>query len=206
MATKPRRDKQARIVDAALRLAAERGWAEITLDDIAAAAKLDADEVYRLTPTKSAVLNAFVRRTDLAVLEGQPSAAADEDAEATTHDRLFDVLMRRFEVLSPDRAALGILCRDLPRDPVALAAVIPQAHCSFGRMLEAAGVSTKGLRGLARIHAIAAVWLATQRTWFSDEGPDMARTMAVLDRNLRRMEETVGLVVGLPRSSQANET
>ncbi len=203
MATKPRRDKQARIVDAALKLAAERGWAAITLDDIAAAAKLDADEVYRLTPTKSAVLNAFVRRTDLAVLEGQPEEA---EAEGTTHDRLFDVLMRRFEVLRPNREALGVLCRDLPRDPVTLAATLPQAHYSFGRMLEAAGVSTKGLRGLARIHAIAAVWLATQRTWFSDEGPDMARTMAVLDRNLRRMEETVGLFVGFPRSSQANET
>lgn len=204
MATKPRRDKQARIVDAALKLSAERGWSAITLDDIAAAAKLDADEVYRLTPTKSAVLNAFVRRTDLAVLEGQDEA--EDGAEASTHDRLFDVLMRRFEILLPDRAALGALCRDLPRDPVSLAGVIPQAHCSFGRMLEAAGVSAKGLRGLARIHAIAAVWLATQRTWFSDEGSDMARTMAVLDRNLRRMEETAGLVIGLRSTGETNET
>ena len=203
MATKPRRDKQARIVDAALQLAAERGWAAVTLDEIAAAAKLDADEVYRLTPTKSAVLSAFVRRTDLAVLEGQP-AVDDEEPETSTHDRLFDVLMRRFEVLLPDRDALGVLCRDLPRDPVSLAAVIPQAHCSFGRMLEAAGVSTKGLRGLARIQALAAVWLATQRTWFSDDGEDMARTMAVLDRNLRRMEETAGLVLGLRSTGRAN--
>ncbi len=205
MATKPRRDKQARIIDAALRLSEERGWTAITLDDIATAAKLDIDEVYRLTPTKSAVLNAYVRRTDLAVLEVQ-SSADDEEAEASTHDRLFDVLMRRFEVLLPDRAALGMLCRDLPRDPVSLAAVLPQAHCSFGRMLEAAGVSTKGLRGLARIHAIAAVWMATQRTWFSDEGEDMARTMAVLDRNLRRMEETAGLVLGLRSAGKTSET
>ncbi|MCZ6587241.1 MAG: helix-turn-helix domain containing protein [Alphaproteobacteria bacterium] len=205
MATKPRRDKQARIIDAALRLSEERGWTAITLDDIATAAKLDIDEVYRLTPTKSAVLNAYVRRTDLAVLEVQ-SSVDDEEAEASTHDRLFDVLMRRFEVLLPDRAALGMLCRDLPRDPVSLVAVLPQAHCSFGRMLEAAGVSTKGLRGLARIHAIAAVWMATQRTWFSDEGEDMARTMAVLDRNLRRMEETAGLVLGLRSAGKTSET
>ena len=196
MATKPRRDKLARIVDAALQLSTDRGWAAITLDDIAAAAKLDADEVYRLTPTKSAVLNAFLRRTDLAVLE-RKSTAEEEEAQASTHDRLFDVLMRRFEVLLPDRAVLGIICRDLPRDPISLAAAIPQAHCSFARMLEAAGVSTQGLRGLARIHAIAAVWLATQRTWFSDDGEDMARTMAALDRNLRRMEETAGLVLGM---------
>ncbi len=110
MATKPRKDKQARIVDAALKLLVERGWAAITLDDIAVAAKLDADEVYRLTPTKSAVLNAFVRRTDLAVLEGQDEA--EDDAKASLHDRLFDVLMRRFEILLPDRAALGALCHD----------------------------------------------------------------------------------------------
>ncbi len=205
MATKPRRDKLARIVDAALQLSADRGWATVTLDDIAETAKLDADDVYRLTPTKSAVLNAFVRRTDLAVLERQ-TMAEDEEAEASTHDRLFDVLMRRFEVLLPDRAALGILCRDLPRDPVSMVAAIPQVHCSFGRMLEAAGVSAKGLRGLARIHAIAAVWLATQRTWFSDDGEDMARTMAVLDRNLRRMEETAGRVLGLRSAAKPTET
>lgn len=205
MAAKPRRDKLARIIDAALKLSADRGWAAVTLEDIAETAKLDAGDVYRLTPTKSAVLNAFVRRTDLAVLERQ-SQADDEEAEASTHDRLFDVLMRRFEVLLPDRAALGILYRDLPRDPISLAAVIPQAHCSFGRMLEAAGVSAKGLRGLARIHAIAAVWMATQRTWFSDEGEDMARTMAALDRNLRRMEETVGLVLGMRSTTTPNET
>lgn len=205
MATKPRRDKQARIIDAALELSAERGWTAITLDDIAVAAKLDPDEVYRLTPTKSAILNAFVRRTDLAVLAGQ-SLADDEEAEASTHDRLFDVLMRRFEVLLPDRTALSALCRDLPRDPVSLAAAVPQAHCSFARMLEAAGVSTKGLRGLARVHAIAAVWLATQRTWFSDDGEDMARTMAVLDRNLRRMEETAGLVLGMRHTAKASES
>lgn len=205
MATKPRRDKLSRIVDAALKLSAERGWAAVTLDDIATAAKLDFDDVYRLTPTKSAVLNAFVRRTDLAVLEGQ-SPDGEDDPDATIHDRLFDILMRRFDVLLPDRTALGILCRDLPRDPISLVAAIPQAHCSFGRMLEAAGVSAKGLRGLARIHALAAVWLATQRTWFSDEGEDMARTMAVLDRNLRRMEETVGLVLGFRPNREPSET
>jgi AcrR family transcriptional regulator len=85
MATKPRRDKQARIIDAALELSAERGWTAITLDDIAVAAKLDPDEVYRLTPTKSAILNAFVRRTDLAVLAGQ-SMADEEEAQASTHE------------------------------------------------------------------------------------------------------------------------
>lgn len=206
MATKPRRDKLARIIDAALKLAAERSWATITLDDIAAAAKLDPDEVYRLTPTKSAILGAFVRRTDLAVLEGEPVAEGEEAEPASTHDRLFDVLMRRFEVLQPDRAALGALCRDLPRDPISFAAVIPQAHQSFARMLEAAGLSARGLRGLARIHALAGVWLATQRTWFADEGPDMAKTMAVLDRNLRRMEETAGLFLGIRAPRQANES
>ncbi len=204
MAIKQRKDKQERIVDAALKLSVERGWSAITLDDIVVAAKLDADEVYRLTPTKSTALNAFVRCTDLAVLESQDEA--EGEVEASMHDRLFDVLMRCFEVLLPVRTALVALCHDLPRDPVTLVTLIPQAHCLFGRMLEAAGVSTKGLRGLARIHAIEGVWLATRRTWFSDEDPDMARTMAVLDRNLRRMEETARLVLGLRSTGETSKT
>jgi len=203
MATRPRRDKMARIVDAALHLAAERDWAAVTLDDIAAAAKLESDEVYRLTPTKSAVLGAFVRRVDLAVLADTPAGA--EAVEASTHDRLFDILMRRFEILRSDRAALANLARNLPRDPAGLLALVPQAHASFARMLQAAGVSTAGLRGLARIHAVAAVWLATQRSWFADDSPDMARTMAVLDRNLRRMENSVGGFVGLRPRDQIRE-
>lgn len=203
MATRPRRDKLARIVDAALRLAGERDWATVTLDDIAAEAKLDRNEVYRLTPTKAAVLGAFVRRVDLAVL-ADTAPAGDETAAAATHDRLFDVLMRRFEVLRPERAALAKLTRSLPRDPAGLLALVPQAHASFAQMLQAAGVSTAGVRGLARIHAVAAVWLATQRTWFADDSPDMARTMAALDRNLRRMEASVGGFVGLRGRAQAS--
>ena len=36
------------------------------------------------------------------------------------------------------------------------------------------------------------VWLATIRVWMDDDSPDLARTMAALDRHLRRADRMVG--------------
>jgi len=59
--------------------------------------------------------------------------------------------------------------------------------------LEAAGVSTGGLRGILRMKALAGLYLMTMRTWLRDETPDQAETMASLDRNLKRMGRFVGI-------------
>jgi hypothetical protein len=55
-------------------------------------------------------------------------------------------------------------------------------------MGEAAGLPMDGLSGLLRTHCIGAAWAATLRTWLADDTPDLARTMASLDRQLRCVE------------------
>jgi hypothetical protein len=55
-------------------------------------------------------------------------------------------------------------------------------------MLEAAGVSADGIGGLVRVKLTAAAYVATSRTWLRDETPDLAPTMAALDRRLRGIE------------------
>jgi hypothetical protein len=55
-------------------------------------------------------------------------------------------------------------------------------------MLEAAGVSSSGLRGTLRTKGLGAIYLATMRDWFGDDSSDKARTMAALDARLRRAE------------------
>jgi hypothetical protein len=59
--------------------------------------------------------------------------------------------------------------------------------------LEASGIATGGLRGVLRIKALAALYLATMRTWLADESADNAATMAALDRNLKRAGRWVGV-------------
>ena len=56
------------ILDAALAVAAERGWRQATLTDIAAHAGCGLADVYRHFPSRGALARAAVARVDAAVL------------------------------------------------------------------------------------------------------------------------------------------
>ena len=182
MAKKP--DLSQRLIDAALRLAVERGWRSVTLADIAREAGASLADTYRLMPSRSAVLDAFIRRIDAEVL----AADAVEEDSVRPRDRLFDVLMRRFDALQKHRSAVAAILRDSSRDPVAMAASAPQFLRSMRWMGEAAGLRMDGLGGALRTKAIAAAWASALRTWLEDESPDLASTMASLDQRLRWAE------------------
>jgi AcrR family transcriptional regulator len=182
--TADRADPSDRIVDAAFKLIAERGWRPLGLADIAGAAGLTLAQLYRLYRSKSAILAAFRRRIDGAVLAGLDPA----DRAEGPRDRLFDVLMRRFDALRPHRAALAVLWRECPGDPLAALAGACALAGSMAWMLEAAGISAAGPLGRLRAQGLAAIWLATMPAWLKDDSEDQARTMAALDRNLSRAE------------------
>src|SRR5579875_984730 len=91
--------------DAALKLAAERPWREITLRDIAAEAGVGFAELYARAPGKGALLDRLSRRFDRAAL-------ASDDASADILDRLFEAAMARLEAMEPHRFALIAIARD----------------------------------------------------------------------------------------------
>ncbi len=180
-------------VDCALALAAERGWRRVSLGDIAAAAKLPLAELYGLYPSRAAILAAFFRGIDEAVLaQGKPEGE-------TPRDRLFDLLMRRFEAMRPHKPGLEAILGEAARDPLALLCAAPRLKRSMAWTLEAAGIASHGLLGCLSAKALAAVYLASLRSWLADDSADMSRTMAALDRHLRRAESLAGLCRGVVR-------
>ena len=82
-----------------------------------------------------------------------------------------------------------------PRHAVALAALLgaPALLHSMAWMLEAAGVPAAGLQGRVRAHLLAGLYLLVLRAFFADDTTDLAKTMAALDRALRRLEGVLGL-------------
>lgn len=183
-------DKSEKVIAAALKLAAADGWHDLSLADIAAAAKLGLPELAQMFPTKSAILAAWSRGIDAEVLK---AAEAEDLGGETARDRLFDVLMMRFDALSPAKPALRNISRDLARDPVAAAALLGPALQSLGWMLEAAGIESSGLRGALRVRGLALIWARVFRVWL-DDGEDQAKTMAELDRRLRQAENLLAAV------------
>ena len=171
------------ILSAALTLAATKGWRSTSLADIAVEADVSLAEAYAAYPTKAAILTGLLSQTDQQVL----SEGGIDDQEPV-RDRLFDVLMRRFDALEPHKPAVAAILRDLPLDPSSLIVALPNFALSMAWMLEAAGLSSTGLAGAIRIKGLALVYLNALRIWLNDDSEDMARTMAAVDRGLRRAE------------------
>lgn len=184
MAAEAPSNKRKAIVDALMDLAARRPWNEIEITDIAQAANVSLAEFRDLFPSKGAVLGAFSREIDRQVLEGTTDDLAGEPAR----ERVFDVMMRRFDALHPYKEALRRIFRELQYDPVSLAALNQVSLNSQRFMLAAAGISTEGPLGGLKLQGAVLVYANTFRTWLDDDDPALARTMARLDRELRRGE------------------
>lgn len=175
-----------RIIAAALRLAAERPWDQVVLRDIAEAAGTDLAALRREFPSKSAILSAFARAVDDAVLARVPKFTTGEGAR----DRLFDVIMTRFDVLAPYKPALKSISEaGLPDLEMIRRMMATQAW-----MLHAAGIGTDGLTGFSRVSGLSAVYAGVLQTWLDDEDPGHARTMAALDRRLKRGEQSMRML------------
>lgn len=171
------------IIDAAMGLAAERGWQAVTLADVALRAELPLAEVYSHFHSRDDILRGLMAQIDERMLQG------DLEPEASVRDRLFDVTMRRLEALVPYRPALRAILNDGGGGgPLGLVSGACRFSRSMALLLEASGVSSGGLGGLARVGGMAAIYLSVMRVWLEDDTADMSRTMAALDKALRRAD------------------
>ena len=182
-----RADPAAQIIATAFDMALDQGWSDLSLAEIAEAAGLPLSRVYAVFPSKQAILDGFSRQIDAAML-----AEGVEDLDLPARDRLFDMIMRRFDALQPQKEALAVILQDQLRDPLAACCGLDRLGRSMSATLEAAGFSTTGCRGLLRIKGLSALYLSTLRVWLRDDSEDMARTMAHLDKQLSRIDSLMG--------------
>jgi ubiquinone biosynthesis protein COQ9 len=175
-----------RILAAALACAAARNWAEVSLLDIAQHAKVPLAEMRELAESKPAIIAELLRAVDREVLNRIARVEGQDK-----RDLLFDVLMTRFDVLAPHKAALKSMAQS-GGDVALLGPLLASQHW----MLEAAGIDSSGAAGALRIAGLTAIYASVFRTWLADDDPGHAQTMAALDRRLRRGERTLKNVEG----------
>lgn len=186
-----------------LDLVAEQGWRAVTLGRIAQASGLPLSALYGQYSSKTDLLTAYARRIDLAMLAalGEPTSAPAD--AAAVKDRLFEAVMARFDALNSHKAAIRVLMRELPGDPVALACFLSRGlRQGLDWMLAAAELDAGGLSGAVRRKILGGIYLDTLRVWLKDDGADMATTMAHLDK---RLEQGLGLLVGRGPLSRLRE-
>ena len=176
--------RKGRILTAALGCAAKKNWSDVTLLDVAEAADLPLSELRAEFATKTDIIAALLRAVDDEVMKRTGKRAEGQEKR----DLLFDIVMTRFDVLAPHKAALKSIHASGAADFALAGPYLSSQHW----MLQAAGIGTDGATGALRVAGLGLAYASVFRVWLEDDDPGLAKTMAALDRRLRRGERTLG--------------
>ncbi len=177
------------LVTAAFRLAGEEGWRNVNVAKAARAAGLSLVEARGRFPSRAAILLRFCRLADQATL-------LDAADDGLVRDRLFDLLMRRFDVLQTHRVGVQALLRALPTEPPTALLLACATRRSMRWMLQGAGITATGARGALQVRGLLAVWVWGVRAWDRDESEDLSGTMAAVDIALQCAERVASWLQG----------
>ncbi|MBI1272599.1 MAG: TetR family transcriptional regulator [Alphaproteobacteria bacterium] len=171
-----------RLFKTVLALAARHGWAALTMAQIARAAKTSTAKLKQRFPGKADLLRAIIGHFDTMMCKGK----AEGD---TMRDRLFDILMRRFELMQPHRTGITRIMDEAREDPSLLCTIAPALRGTVLAALRAAGEGGNGtikgkLGSETKAAGLGMVCLYAGFAWHNDTSRDLAKTMAALDRGL----------------------
>lgn len=188
-----------KVLDAALAEAAAVGWDNMTFEGIAARAGMSLGQVVLDAPTKAHLMSRYADHVDRSAL----AAVENIDQSQSARDRLFDLLMRRFDAMQKDRDGVLAMGKALRRDPATAAKLACRLTRSLNATLNAAGAAEPGIASVAQVVGLQAVYLSAMRTWVDDDTEDMAKTMAALDKALGHAERAANFIAGRRRAAAA---
>ena len=182
MATSKPAKVRDRIVDAALELAEEQGWANVRLYRVAERAGLSLAAVGAEFDDLDAVANAWFARA-LAALESLP---AEEVADRPPPERLHAAMMRWFDALAPRREVTvqmleAKLYLSHPHHWVPMIFDLSRLVHWF---LDAGRIASTGRRRQLAEAGLTAIFLGTLRVWRRDDSVGQERTRRYLRRRL----------------------
>jgi AcrR family transcriptional regulator len=186
------------IAATAVRLAAERGWRNLSLGDIAVEAGVTLSALARSYGSRAEILDGFERMIDRRMLAG----AAAGDIDDKPRDRLFDIIMERFDALLPYRDGVRRITRELPFDLMSALMLATAAPRSIGWMFAGARIAVDGPAMPFKLAVLGGVYLATFRVWLNEESQDLSKTMATLDKQLDRAMSLIGGTFGRSHPSE----
>lgn len=170
----------------------DKGWANLSLTDVAEATDMTLANLRSEVSSKYDLIGQLNRQIDAEVLQ----EVGRVDLEDSARDRLFEVMMARFDALDPFKDALGVMAMAARTDLHLAAQTRRSVEQSMGWMLEAAGLNSGGWKGAFRRNGLALVYVRVSLVWLKDESEDLASTMKSLDQALGEAERWANSVEG----------
>ena len=166
-----------------MKMIAEQTWHHVDLQELADQCGIKYSALRGSYSGKKDLLKDFMMMIDQEVLD---SITTGENIDSTAKDRLFDILMARFDALSPYRDGIQQLICAVKCDPCMAMTLNKLSVKSMRWMLDGAKIETRGITGNAKIQGLVLVYSRVICTWLKDEEKGLSKTMAALDGELNR--------------------
>ncbi|HEY1631717.1 MAG TPA: hypothetical protein VGF56_10385 [Rhizomicrobium sp.] len=170
--------REEKLANAALKLLAKTAWSDLALSQAAKAAKIPLAQLP--VRAKPALIGLILTK-----LGDETARRYRPDAEGSARDRVFEAAMSWFDAASAHKDAMRALYHGLKRDPLSLLAA-REDFVKAGSWLLTLAEADTGPAIPLRALALAGAMARSVSTWL-DDGPDLAKTMAKLDGDLRRV-------------------
>jgi hypothetical protein len=169
------------LLEAALGLIEREGWQAYRPLRLARETGAGLAEIVTQLGDRADILAAMGRRADMAMID----VTAEELAEMSPKERVFELMMRRFESLRPARPALRRLKREAA--PEVWLEGLGNLRRAMKLIVEAGDLVGYGPRRALVGAALASAYLRSGRVWLDDDSEDLAGTLAELNRQLDRV-------------------
>jgi ubiquinone biosynthesis protein COQ9 len=182
-----RKTDQTKLAEAALALADDMGWDALRFKDIAKKAKVSVKAVEAEFSDIWDLLKWVLKK-----LESDTKKRVEDHLGDAWRDNLGEILMTRFELAQNHRAAFASLGPAFLRHPGEARRFLRQFYGMLDRTLQLAGLDRK-LCQPACVAGLGAIYLSLVNVWADDDTPDLARTMAAIDRRLDLLENFLNM-------------
>ncbi|WP_319486019.1 hypothetical protein [uncultured Cohaesibacter sp.] len=163
------------------------GWRSVSCAEIATRANIDIKLAFLEYRDRFAYVSDLVRRIDAAMLE-----AFDPDmGEEPARERLFDVIMARFDAMQGHRELILALNKAARYDPMLTLHLLALSRLTGEWFLDISRISPAGFSGMARSKGALLAYARAFAVWMEDDSTDLAKTMATLDKFLKRGEKAL---------------
>jgi len=190
MATKVYKEKRQKIFKATLKLASSHEWGALRLDQIARQAKVSVSEITYQYKTPFDILPEIIEDFSHSVAK----VAGKSTENTSPRDRLFEILMARFDLLQQNRQAILNILTYIKKNPSLVPKLLCAQHQAMKYMLEIAHIKSKSFQPLITAGLLATYAMAL-KTWQHDSTHDMSKTMVVLDRSLRYSSKVAEIIL-----------
>ena len=160
-------------------------WDSINMRSISKKSKIKLDLVLKISNSKEELLDLWSQSINFKILD---KISLEELKESTIKDRILELMLCRFDVLSGHRREMTALVALARKNAIESVRALGRIKQSMQYIVNLSGAEYQGKIGILKIKILSLIWLVTFKEWYEFKEDDNSVIMSNLDKRLTLAE------------------